>query len=66
MRYSSQIKPISYIKSHTAEVLDKLTEEFGNQSSLPKTAKLVQFWWMFATYEQTEESDGAAADSRSR
>jgi len=26
MRYSSQIKPISYIKAHAAEVLDKLNE----------------------------------------
>lgn len=27
MRFSTQIKPISYIKSHSAEVLDRLTEE---------------------------------------
>jgi prevent-host-death family protein len=27
MRYSTQIKPISYIKSHSAEILDRLTEE---------------------------------------
>jgi prevent-host-death family protein len=27
MRYSTQIKPISYFKSHAAEVLDRLTEE---------------------------------------
>jgi prevent-host-death family protein len=27
MRYSTQIKPISYIKSHAAEILDRLTEE---------------------------------------
>ena len=27
MRYSSQIKPISYIKAHAAEVLDRLDEE---------------------------------------
>jgi prevent-host-death family protein len=27
MRYSTQIKPISYIKSHAAEILDRLAEE---------------------------------------
>jgi prevent-host-death family protein len=27
MRYSTQIKPISYIKSHAAEILDRLTED---------------------------------------
>jgi prevent-host-death family protein len=27
MRYSSQIKPISYLKSHAAEVLAQLTEQ---------------------------------------
>jgi len=27
MRFSTQIKPISYIKSHAAEVLDRLNEE---------------------------------------
>lgn len=26
MRYSSQIRPISYLKSNAAEVLDKLAE----------------------------------------
>ena len=27
MRFSTQIKPISYVKSHTAELLDRITEE---------------------------------------
>jgi len=27
MRYSTQIKPISYVKSHAAELLDKIAEE---------------------------------------
>lgn len=27
MRYSTQIKPISYLKSHAAEVLTQLTEQ---------------------------------------
>lgn len=27
MRYSSQVKPISYLKSHAAEVLAQLTEQ---------------------------------------
>jgi prevent-host-death family protein len=27
MRYSTQIKPISYIKSHAAEILDRLAKE---------------------------------------
>lgn len=27
MRYSTQIKPIGYLKSHTAELLDRITEE---------------------------------------
>lgn len=27
MRYSTQIKPISYVKSHAAELLDRIREE---------------------------------------
>src|SRR5271169_6150729 len=27
MRYSTQIKPISYLKSHAAELLDRINEE---------------------------------------
>jgi len=27
MRYSTQIKPISYVKSHAAELIDRITEE---------------------------------------
>jgi prevent-host-death family protein len=27
MRYSTQIKPISYVKSHAAELLDRINEE---------------------------------------
>ncbi len=27
MRYSTQIKPISYVKSHAAELLDRIAEE---------------------------------------
>ena len=27
MRYSTQIKPISYVKANTAELLDRITEE---------------------------------------
>jgi prevent-host-death family protein len=27
LRYSTQIKPISYVKSHAAELLDRITEE---------------------------------------
>lgn len=27
MRYSTQIKPISYVKSHAAELLDRIVEE---------------------------------------
>ena len=27
MRYSTQIKPISYVKAHAAELLDRTTEE---------------------------------------
>jgi prevent-host-death family protein len=27
MRYSTQIKPISYVKSHAAELLNRITEE---------------------------------------
>ena len=27
MRYSTQIKPISYVKTHAAELLDRITEE---------------------------------------
>ena len=27
MRYSTQIKPISYVKSYAAELLDRITEE---------------------------------------
>jgi prevent-host-death family protein len=27
MRYSTQIKPISYVKAHAAELLDRISEE---------------------------------------
>ncbi len=27
MRFSTQIKPISYVKAHTAELLDRIAEE---------------------------------------
>jgi prevent-host-death family protein len=27
MRYSTQIKPISYVKTHAAELLDRISEE---------------------------------------
>ena len=27
MRYSTQIKPISYVKAHAAELLDRMTED---------------------------------------
>ena len=27
MRYSTQIKPISYVKAHAAELLDRITKE---------------------------------------
>jgi len=27
MRYSTQIKPISYVKAHAAELLERITEE---------------------------------------
>jgi prevent-host-death family protein len=27
MRYSTQIKPISYVKAHAAELLDRIAEE---------------------------------------
>jgi prevent-host-death family protein len=27
MRYSTQIKPISYVKAHAAEILDRITSE---------------------------------------
>jgi len=27
MRYSTQVKPISYVKSHAAELLDRIAEE---------------------------------------
>ena len=27
MRYSTQIKPISYVKAHAAELLDRITED---------------------------------------
>jgi prevent-host-death family protein len=27
MRYSTQIKPISYVKAHAAELLDRITQE---------------------------------------
>jgi len=27
MRYSTQIKPISYVKAHAAELIDRITEE---------------------------------------
>ena len=55
MRYSTQIKPISYLKANAAEVLDKLQE---NRQPLIITqngeAKAVM--QDLATYENTQET----------
>lgn len=55
MRYSTQIKPISYLKANAAEVLDKLAE---NRQPLIITqngeAKAVM--QDLATYENTQET----------
>ena len=55
MRYSTQVKPISYLKANAAEVLDKLAE---NRQPLIITqngeAKAVM--QDLATYENTQET----------
>lgn len=55
MRYSTQVKPISYLKANAAEVLDKLAE---NRQPLIITqngeAKAVM--QDLATYESTQET----------
>ena len=55
MRYSSQIKPISYIKSHTAEVLDKLTEE-REPIIITQNGEARAVLVDVRTYEQAEET----------
>ena len=55
MRYSSQIKPISYIKSHTAEVLDKLTEE-REPIIITQNGEARAVLVDVRTYEQTKET----------
>ena len=55
MRYSTQIKPISYVKSHAAELLDRIAEEREpiviTQNGEARAA-LVDI----ASYEQTQET----------
>jgi prevent-host-death family protein len=55
MRYSTQIKPISYIKSHCAEVLDQLTEE-REPIIITQNGEARAVLIDVRTYEQSEET----------
>jgi len=55
MRYSTQIKPISYIKSHSAEVLDQLTEE-REPIIITQNGEARAVLIDVRTYEQSEET----------
>ena len=55
MKYSDQIKPISYLKANTAEILRRIAER-GELLSLPKTVWRRRVVQDIATYEQTQET----------
>ena len=55
MRYSTQIKPISYIKSHSAEILDRLTEE-KEPIIITQNGEAKAVIQDVASYEQTQET----------
>jgi prevent-host-death family protein len=55
MRYSTQIKPISYVKAHAAELLDRITEE-REPIIITQNGEARAVLVDVASYEQTQET----------
>ena len=55
MRYSTQIKPISYVKSHAAELLDRIAEE-REPIVITQNGEARALLIDIASYEQTQET----------
>ena len=55
MRYSTQIKPISYLKANAAEVLQELTEQ-RKPMVITQNGEAKAVIQDVATYEETEET----------
>jgi prevent-host-death family protein len=55
MRYSTQIKPISYVKSHAAELLDRIAEE-REPIVITQNGEARAVLIDIASYEQTQET----------
>ncbi len=55
MRYSTQIKPISYVKANAAEILDQLAET-GDPLIITQNGEAKAVLQDVRTYEQTQET----------
>jgi hypothetical protein len=44
MRYSTQIKPIRYVKAHAAELLGRIAEE--REPIITQNGEARRCWWM--------------------
>ena len=55
MRYSDQIKPISYLKANTAEILRRIAER-GEPLVITQNGVAKAVVQDIATYEQTQET----------
>jgi prevent-host-death family protein len=55
MRYSTQIKPISYVKSHAAELLDRIAKE-REPIVITQNGEARAVLIDVASYEQTQET----------
>lgn len=55
MRYSSQVKPISYLKAHAAEVLTRLDED-REPLIITQNGEAKAVLQDLATYEETQET----------
>ncbi|MDF7679978.1 type II toxin-antitoxin system Phd/YefM family antitoxin [Enterobacteriaceae bacterium ESL0689] len=55
MRYSEQIKPISYLKANAAEVMAKLTES-GSPMIITQNGEAKAVIQDIASYEKTQET----------
>ncbi|MCG6117256.1 MAG: type II toxin-antitoxin system Phd/YefM family antitoxin [Aquimonas sp.] len=55
MRYSSQVKPISYLKAHAAEVLSKIAED-REPLVITQNGEAKAVLQDVASYEQTQET----------
>jgi prevent-host-death family protein len=55
MRYSTQIKPISYVKAHAAELLDRITEE-REPIIITQNGEARAVLLDIHSYEQTQET----------